>query len=133
MASSNSNLVIRELETDAAGVLHVKGIDVTGDTRFIFRTQGEEQTERLVKLLPIEEPSKPSRDVTKQAKEVEEESEGVKEVVESKIYRKTQRKKEFVESTVPIPFDTTGMIQLNEVMVMIFARMNKKCPQSVRD
>ncbi|MGA9237445.1 TonB-dependent receptor, partial [Robiginitalea sp.] len=118
MASSNSNLVIRELETDAAGVLHVKGIDVTGDTRFIFRTQGEEQTERLVKLLPIEEPSKPSRDVTKQAKEVEEESEGVKEVVESKIYRKTQRKKEFVESTPPIPFDTTGIIKLNEATVI---------------
>ena len=32
MASSDSDLVIRELETDAAGVLHVKDIDVTGET-----------------------------------------------------------------------------------------------------
>ncbi len=111
MASSDSNLVIRELETDAAGVLHVKDIDVTGETRFIFRTQGEEQTERLVKLLPIEEPSKPSRGGT-EAKSVVEE-----EVAESKIYRKTQRKKEFVESTAPVPFDTTGVIQLKEVTV----------------
>ena len=63
-------------------------------------------------------PPNPSRDGTKQAKAVEEESEGVREVVESKIYRKTQRKKEFVESTPPMPFDTTGIIKLNEATVI---------------
>ena len=49
MAASDSDLVIRELETDAAGVLHVKGIDVTGETRFIFRTKGEGQTRAVGK------------------------------------------------------------------------------------
>ena len=61
MAASDSDLVIRELETDAAGVLHVKDIDVTGETQFIFRTKGEEQTQRLVKMRPVEESSKPKR------------------------------------------------------------------------
>ncbi len=111
MASSDSNLVIRELETDGAGVLHVQDIDVTGETRFIFRTKGEEQTQRLVKLLPIDEPSKPNGAGAERKELV------VDEVAESKIYRKTQRKKEFVESTAPVPFDTTGVIQLNEVTV----------------
>ena len=111
MASSDSDLVIRELETDAAGVLHVQDIEVTGETRFIFRTQGEEQTQRLVKLLPIDEPSQPNGAGGEGKAGVEE------EVAESKIYRRTQRKKEFVESTVPVPLDTTGVIQLNEVTV----------------
>jgi hypothetical protein len=111
LASSDSDLVIRELETDAAGVLHVKGIDVTGETRFIFRTKGEEQKERLVKLLPIEEPSKSNRPGT-------ERTSAGNELAESKIYRRTQRKKEFVESTTPVPFDTTGIIKLKEATVV---------------
>ena len=125
MASSDSNLVIRELETDAAGVLHVKDIDVTGETRFIFRTQGEEQTERLVKLLPIDEPSKSNRAGTAAKSVVEE------ELVETKIYRQTQRKKEFVESTALVPFDTTGVIQLNEVTVEDIRRKEQEMVPSL--
>jgi len=127
MASSDSDLVIRELETDAAGVLHVKGLDVTGETQFIFRTKGEVQKQRLVKMRPIEEPPKPERAGTEQATTLAAGSEG--EVVESKIYRKTQRKKEFVESTTPVPFDTTGVIQLKEVTVdELWKREQEKVP-----
>ncbi|MGB5508681.1 TonB-dependent receptor [Robiginitalea sp.] len=111
MAASDSDLVIRELETDAAGVLHVQDIDVTGEARFIFRTEGEEQTRRLVKLRPVDRPAK-SKGAGPDPESVEE-----AEVSESKIYRKTQRKKDFVESTTPVPFDTTGVIQLKEVTV----------------
>lgn len=129
MAASDSDLVIRELETDAAGVLHVKGIDVTGETQFIFRTKGEEQTQRLVKMRPVEEPSKPKRAGQERATAAEAESTGEGELVESKIYRKTQRKKEFVESTAPVPFDTTGVIQLKEVTIEdLWKREQEKVP-----
>jgi hypothetical protein len=129
MAASDTDLVIRELETDAAGVLHVQDIDVTGETQFIFRTKGEEQKQRLVKMRPIEEPSKPKRAVGQQATGPEAESAREEEVVESKIYRKTNGKKEFVESTTPVPFDSSGVIQLKEVTVEeLWKREQEKVP-----
>ncbi|MGB5316919.1 MAG: Plug domain-containing protein [Robiginitalea sp.] len=125
MASSDSELVIRELETDAAGVLHVQDIDVIGETQFIFRTEGEEQSQRLVKLQPIDKPSEP-----KEAGADRESSEE-EEVVESKTYRKTQRKKELVESTLPEPFDTTGVIKLKEVTVEELRRKEQEMVPSL--
>jgi hypothetical protein len=111
LASSDQNLVIRELKTDASGVLHVEDLDVIGETQFIFRTKGEEQTERLVKLKPIRETAM----VSKSAKTAQITQ---PEVAKSKIYRKSQRKKPVVESTLPVAFDTTGVIQLKEATVV---------------
>jgi hypothetical protein len=111
MASSDSDLVIRELETDATGVLHIENINVTGETRFIFRTQGEEQSQRLVKLRPNNETFNPKGPAVKAEPVVKE------EIVESQIYKKEQRNKEYVETTPPVPFDSTGVIQLKEVTV----------------
>ena len=97
-------MVIRELKTDAAGVLHIMNLDVVGNTQFIFRTKGEEQTERLVKLVPIKTRVKGTEAA-------------VKQVAKTKIYEKAQKKNPVVESTPPVPFDTTGVIVLDEATV----------------
>jgi len=104
MASSENGLVIRELKTDAAGVLHIKGLDVVGNTQLIFRTKGEEQTQRLVKLVPIKKRARGTEATAKQ-------------VAKTKIYEKAQKKNPVVESTPPVPFDTTGVIILDEATV----------------
>lgn len=101
LASSDSTLVIREVNTDAAGVLHLKDLNVVGETRFVFRTKGEEQNQRLVKIIPVKEAA----------------VEGDFEVRKSRIYKKTERKKQWIETTASVPFDTTGVIQLDEATV----------------
>ncbi|MDM9632481.1 Plug domain-containing protein [Robiginitalea aurantiaca] len=111
MATSDSTLVIRELKTDAAGILHVEDLNVIGETQFVFRTKSEEQEGRLVKLRPITETLSRGKGATKT------EAPSEAEVTESKILRKAQRKKEFVETTPPVAFDTTGVVQLKEVTV----------------
>jgi hypothetical protein len=105
MATSDNGLIIRELKTDAAGVLHIKDLDVIGETQLIFRTKGEEMAERLVKIRPITKESQPGPETKEE------------EVAKSRIYKKAQKKKPMVESTPPVPFDTTGVIVLDEATV----------------
>ena len=103
LASSDSSLVIREARTDASGIIHLAGLDVVGETQFVFRTKGEEQEQRLVKVIPL-------RDAPKVR-------EGKKEVVKSKTFRKEEKRKKLVEPTAAVPWDTTGVIKLKGTTV----------------
>jgi hypothetical protein len=104
LATSDSTLVIREVTTDAAGVLHLEGLEVVGETQLIFRTRGEDQKERLVKVVPILEKA-PGKGTA------------IPEPQKSTTYARTQRKMQVVESTQPVPYDTTGVIKLREATV----------------
>ena len=113
LASSDSTLVIRETETDAAGVLHLEDLNIIGETQFVFRTKGAEQEQRLVKVLPVKESPKKGQK---------------KEVAKSKTYQKAVKRKELVETTPAVPFDTTGVIQLREARVQKQREQRKVVP-----
>jgi hypothetical protein len=113
LASSDSTLVIREAKTDASGVLHLEGLNVIGETQFVFRTKGAEQEQRLVKVLPVKEtPKKGEKN----------------QVVKSKTYQKATKRKELVETTPVVPFDTTGVIKLREATVQKHREQRKVVP-----
>ena len=103
LASSDSSLVIREARTDASGIIHLPGLDVVGETQFVFRTKGEEQEQRLVKVIPVRESPKVWEDK--------------EEVVKSNTYKKAEKRKKLVEATAAVPWDTTGVIELDEARV----------------
>ncbi len=113
LATSDSTLVIREVKTDAAGILHLEGVEVIGETQFVFRTKGVEQEQRLVKVLPVKEPAQKG---------------DVKEVAKSKIYQKASKRKAMVETTPTVPFDTTGVIKLREATVQKQREQRKVVP-----
>ena len=115
LATSDSTLVIREARTDAAGILHLEALEVIGETQFVFRTKGEEQEQRLVKLVPVKETPK------MEAKKEEDD-------VKSRAYQKWVKRKELVETTPAVPFDTTGVIQLREATVQKQREQRKVVP-----
>jgi hypothetical protein len=114
LASSDSSLVIRETKTDASGVLHLDGLEVVGETQFIFRTKGDEQEQRLVKIIPV----KQNRIMSK----------GIPEVKKSRAYSKAERKNKIVEPTTVVPFDTTGVIVLDEATIAKRREQQKVVP-----
>jgi hypothetical protein len=115
LATSDSTLVIRETKTDAAGVLHLEDLDVVGETEFVFRTKAEAQEERLVKLVPVRQtPIKGEQ----------------QQVVKSKNYQKAAKRNKLVETTPVVPFDTTGVIQLDEATVHKHREQRKVVPST---
>ena len=115
LATSDSTLVIRETKTDVAGILHLEGLDVVGETQFVFRTKGEAQEERLVKIVPVRETPKKGEQ---------------QEAVKNKIYQKGVKRDELVETTPVVPFDTTGVIQLEEATVQKHREQRNVVPSS---
>jgi hypothetical protein len=113
LATSDSTLVVREAKTDAAGILHLTGLEVIGETQFVFRTKGEEQEQRLVKLVPVKQTPK----MGKQQQEVK-----------PKISKKVAKRRELVETSPVVPFDTTGVIQLREATVQKQREQRKVVP-----
>ena len=113
LATSDSTLVIREAKTDNAGVLHLEGLEVIGEMQFVFRTKGEAQEQRLVKIVPLKEnPAKGAQ----------------QEVVNNNSYKKVPKRKELVETTPVVPFDTTGVIQLDEATLQKQREQRKVVP-----
>ena len=115
LATSDSTLVIREAKTDTAGVLHLEGLEVIGETQFVFRTKGDEQTQRLVKIKPIRERADKNNTSTP-------------EPSKSKTYQKSRRNNQLVETTPTVAFDTTGVIQLDEATLQKQREQRKVVP-----
>ncbi|MDG1572643.1 Plug domain-containing protein [Robiginitalea sp. M366] len=101
LGSSGENLLIREARTDASGILHLKDLDITGETQLVFRTQGEETAERLVKVKPVED--------------LKTGNEKPRKV--SNLYERAMRKNPVVTPTAYAPYDTTGLIRLRQATV----------------
>ncbi len=55
MASSDEDLWIGEVETDASGFLRLKDIQIEGKATLVARTDGDETKSRLVKIVPLSE------------------------------------------------------------------------------
>ncbi|MEC7771064.1 MAG: Plug domain-containing protein [Bacteroidota bacterium] len=55
MASSDEDLWIGEVETDAMGFLRLKDIQIEGKATLVARTDGDETKSRLVKIVPLSE------------------------------------------------------------------------------
>ncbi len=98
MAFSEDDLWVRDLQTDSNGLLVLENLQLEGETELVFRTEGDDMWTRLVKVIPVsnhtEELSKPLK----------------KEI-------KVQERKRVYEPSFVEPQDTTGIINLEEVVV----------------
>jgi len=54
LSNSDASLIIRELKTDGSGLLRIENLQLIGENKLIFRTDGDDTKSRLVKLVPIE-------------------------------------------------------------------------------
>ncbi|WP_445381888.1 TonB-dependent receptor [Robiginitalea sp. IMCC43444] len=57
LSTQSEELTLKEVQTDATGLLRLEGLDIVGDTELVFRTEGESTESRLVKLKPIQQKS----------------------------------------------------------------------------
>ncbi len=55
MGSSDADVVVRELETDAAGRIRLENLQIVGKTSLVFRTVADESASRVVKVIPFQE------------------------------------------------------------------------------
>ena len=55
LINTADDVIIREVQTDASGKLEVDNLQLKGETEMIFRTQGEDTSTRLVKVIPVQE------------------------------------------------------------------------------
>ena len=62
MAMADNDVVVREARTDANGMLSLEGLEVVGETLFVFRKKSSEGQQRLVKFVPLDGPQ-PTGDV----------------------------------------------------------------------
>ena len=70
LSTQSEELTLKEVQTDATGLLRLEGLDIVGDTELVFRTEGESTESRLVKLKPIQQKSpteKTSRGIQKES------------------------------------------------------------------
>ncbi|WP_445384718.1 hypothetical protein ACT6NV_12185 [Robiginitalea sp. IMCC44478] len=54
LTTQSDEIILREFETDGSGLLKIEGLDLSGETELIFRTEGESTQTRLVKVRPIQ-------------------------------------------------------------------------------
>lgn len=102
MSSTDENLFISEVRTDASGILKVTGMDFSGEIPLIFRTKGEDTRESLVRFEPLHD------EIFKKNEPF------VVQRPESENKRKGQ---EVVETTPWAVIDTTGLIRLAEATI----------------
>ena len=55
LIQTEEDVIIKELQTDSSGRLEVNNLQLTGETELIFRTEGEDTSTRLVKVIPVQE------------------------------------------------------------------------------
>ncbi|MGB5237131.1 MAG: Plug domain-containing protein [Flavobacteriaceae bacterium] len=109
MAFSETDVWAQDLESDSNGRLVLENLQLRGMTELVFRTTGDESQERMVKVIPAKS--------TKQS--------------ESATREKTlasQEKKRIYEPTDQTPSDTTGLIELQEVVVREKANDKSQSP-----
>ena len=98
LASGEAMLMLREVRTDASGMLKLQDLELYGDTPLVFRTKGEDTRSNLVRVEPVHEELATS------------------ETAENT--RKARRNREKQVTTTPwTEIDTAGLIRLNQAVV----------------
>ena len=98
MAFSETDLWVQDIESDSNGRVILQNLQLKGMTELVFRTQGEASQERMVKVIPAKTAA-PSKSTEREKTLV------------------AQEKKRIYEATDQTPSDTTGLIELQEVVV----------------
>lgn len=99
LSNSDASLIIRELKTDGSGLLRIENLQLIGENKLIFRTDGDDTKSRLVKLVPIEK----SHDEYGNSKSV--------------LDFKKRKNKESVQASPWEPIESEDLIELKEVEV----------------
>jgi len=99
LIQTDEDAIIKELQTDSSGRLEVNNLQLTGETELIFRTEGEDTSTRLVKVIPVQE----DYDENLKRKAV--------------LAFAKQQNRETIESSPLEPLDSEGLIELNSVEV----------------
>lgn len=110
IGSADNALVLDEITTDGSGVLKLTNLNLYGVTSLVFRTNGDETRERLVRI----EPLSPKKD-----------PDGANEKEKA-----TRKKEAMVETTPWLEMDTTGLIALNEAVVKAKKLEQKASPST---
>lgn len=98
MASGDASLMLREVRTDASGMLKLQDLQLYGETPLVFRTKGEDTRSNLVRVEPVHEELAPS------------------EIIEGTGRARRNREKQ-VTTTPWTEIDTAGLIRLNQAVV----------------
>lgn len=96
IAGSEDDFVVKEVNTDANGILRLIDLQFVGETQFIFRTSGDDTKSRLVKFKPIKTSFANTAEAVEEVK---------------------PKKKRVIEPSHWQPIDSTGLIELDEVKV----------------
>ena len=109
IAFSDGNTWAQELRTNSKGQIFLDDIQLNGEAKLVFRTTGDESTERMVKVIPAKndfEDNSKARD---------------KDI-------RVKSRKRIYEPTRLEPIDTTGLITLEEVIVKEMSLKRKANP-----
>ena len=99
LSTQGDEIILRELETDASGLLRIEGLDLSGETELVFRTEGESTQTRLVKVRPIQRQY------------------DQKTTTEKAIIKKDQGRNEITESSPYEYLENEKLVNLDEVEV----------------
>ncbi len=109
MAFAENDIWVQDIQTDSEGRIALENLQLKGEAELVFRVEGDQSKERMVKVIPAKNTG--SMRSTTLEKEI-----------------KSQEKKRIFKPTDRSVSDTTGMIELEEVVVRELASKKPESP-----
>ena len=109
LSTSERDLLIMEVETDAKGFVRIQNLQLEGKNKLVFRTKGEDTSSRFVKIIPLQ------KDYNQKAE--------FKQLANSK--------RAIVQASPWQPDNSGDLIELNEVEIIEKKKETKKDNKSI--
>jgi len=113
LATSDANVIAEEFKTDSFGRIRLENLQVVGETELVFRTVGDDESSRLVKIIPFQE-------------SFQSDSKSI-----SKLEFNPEKKGKIVKTSPWQPIDKDKVVELEEVEVIQRKLQEKKTMPSV--